>query len=707
VVIAAAWTALGVLMASYVYVYYTPGGLGHAWSEWLVQLVYLVPYLTTVLLCLVLALRQPPGRERRFWGYLGFSSLLLLTYESLFAYRVLAGLPEDWWGFQAGAVFPLVAALIFVVALSMLSRLGTSTLLSRIRVLADVVIEYYLVVLVLLALVLEPMMDLGGASLQTMLFAAASSAAGLVILAWCVMEAAGFKSTPWERWERVVVSGLAIYAVGAALWPVYWMATTVFHDTSLAQAVALMWMLGQGVTSMGALYRLVDGGSGDLGFKSDPSAYDPPPRPWTIPAAAIAGLMVVALWSAAGPEDSVMRPVVVISIPVLGALLAFRSLLLVWEAERRVARSSVDPVSGSPTLTEFDAVLHRNLELAGRFAEPLALVVVDVDRFGEINDAHGHQLGDRTLALIGATLREATQRDGMYSCRIGSDEFAVMIPGADGVAAFKAALRLQMQLEHAAAHAEVPFAASIGFAVFPEHGPDATVLMRAARDALDAAKTGDQGHVVAYDPEDAGLRRLGDADAAGSYLESMRVLARSVENRAPHSVGHGSAVAALAVMLARQLRLDEERVRLLEIAGELHDIGFISVSDAVLEKPGKLDAAERRLVEGHPEMGARLLTSLGIAEIPPWVRAHHERWDGRGYPRSLAGGEIPLGARILAVCDAFASMTAERPYRRALRRDEAIEQLGQGRGSQFDPAIVDEFFFVLSSTAGRGVGNEA
>ena len=159
-------------------------------------------------------------------------------------------------------------------------------------------------------------------------------------------------------------------------------------------------------------------------------------------------------------------------------------------------------------------------------------------------------------------------------------------------------------------------------------------------------------------------------------------------------------------MLGRQLRLDEERVRLLEIAGELHDIGFISVPDAVLEKPGKLDPAERRLVEGHPDMGARLLSSLGIPEIIPWIRSHHERWDGRGYPRGMAGGEIPLGARILAVCDAFASMTAERPYRRALRREEAVEELGQGRGGQFDPAIVDEFFFVLSSTAGRDVAND-
>jgi HD-GYP domain-containing protein (c-di-GMP phosphodiesterase class II) len=281
----------------------------------------------------------------------------------------------------------------------------------------------------------------------------------------------------------------------------------------------------------------------------------------------------------------------------------------------------------------------------------------------------------------------------------------VTVPGADGAAAFKAALRLQMHLEDASNHAEAPFTTSIGFAMYPEHGSDAAAVMDAARRAIEVAKTGEWGHVLIYDPEDAGLKRLGEPGAPGSYLESMRVLARSVENRTPHAIGHGSAVAALAVMLARRLRLDEERVRLLEIAGELHDLGFISVPDDVLEKPGKLDAAERRLVEGHPEMGARLLTSLGLPEMTPWIRSHHERWDGRGYPRGLSGHEIPLGARVLAVCDSFASMTSERPYRRALRRDEAIEELGQGRGSQFDPAIVDEFFFVLASTAGRGVGD--
>jgi HD-GYP domain-containing protein (c-di-GMP phosphodiesterase class II) len=192
------------------------------------------------------------------------------------------------------------------------------------------------------------------------------------------------------------------------------------------------------------------------------------------------------------------------------------------------------------------------------------------------------------------------------------------------------------------------------------------------------------------------MRRTGQPDAT-SYLETIRVLGRSVERRTPHRDGHASRVAGLAAELGAQLRLDRERLHLIEIAGELHDLGYVGVPDRIMEKPGPLEDAEYRVVQTHPDMGARILASIDLPEVVPWVRAHHERWDGRGYPRGLSGSEIPLGARILAVCDAYDAITHERPYRRALRHDEALEELGMGRGSAFDPGVVDEFFFMLKS----------
>jgi HD-GYP domain-containing protein (c-di-GMP phosphodiesterase class II) len=148
-------------------------------------------------------------------------------------------------------------------------------------------------------------------------------------------------------------------------------------------------------------------------------------------------------------------------------------------------------------------------------------------------------------------------------------------------------------------------------------------------------------------------------------------------------------------MTALALDLDEERVERIHAAGVLHDLGKLGIADAILQKPGPLDEAEWREMQRHPEVGARILEHAGMHDIARWVRAHHERVDGRGYPAGLPADRISLEARILAVADAYEAMIADRPYRPGMPVAAARQELLSCAGAQFDPAVVDAFLRAL------------
>jgi putative nucleotidyltransferase with HDIG domain len=176
------------------------------------------------------------------------------------------------------------------------------------------------------------------------------------------------------------------------------------------------------------------------------------------------------------------------------------------------------------------------------------------------------------------------------------------------------------------------------------------------------------------------------------FVTTMTTLADTIDLRDPYTAGHSKRVAAYSKLLAEDLGLTLEEVDHIECGALMHDIGKVGVPDAVLFKPGALDAEERMLIRGHPVIGAGILKGVpSMAEIVPCILHHHERVDGKGYPDGLAGEEIPLGARIIAVADAFDAMTTDRPYRRGLTVDAAIEELLKGENSQFDPRCVLAF----------------
>ncbi|MDQ3822949.1 MAG: HD-GYP domain-containing protein, partial [Actinomycetota bacterium] len=189
-------------------------------------------------------------------------------------------------------------------------------------------------------------------------------------------------------------------------------------------------------------------------------------------------------------------------------------------------------------------------------------------------------------------------------------------------------------------------------------------------------------------------------DRAARYRAAVS-LAKAVDARDAYTGSHSERVGELAARIAVRLGVDPDEVELTRLAGSLHDLGKLAIPEEILRKPGPLTDGERLVVERHPQIGFRMLESLGVDPVADWVLHHHERWDGGGYPDGIPGERIPLGARILFVADAYDAMTSDRVYRRRLSHADALAELQRCAGTQFDPEIVAAFVDELAETSAR------
>ena len=360
--------------------------------------------------------------------------------------------------------------------------------------------------------------------------------------------------------------------------------------------------------------------------------------------------------------------------------------------------ATTDPLTGLLNRRGLHQAIETELARHHRTGRPFSVVLADLDFFKRVNDAQGHQGGDEALITVAAIMQEHGRSIDVVA-RFGGEEFAIVLPDADEHEALSAAERLRHRIADRFAQEPVPLTASFGVASFPGHGATADALLRNADGALYAAKALGRARCVLWSPDLDDLLATRDTASGGpeaSRLASILALAEALDMRDPLTARHSETVARLCELMARQLGLPPSRVARIRVAGVLHDVGKISIPDAVLGKPGALDADEMAQMRRHPEAGARLVGGAGLADIHDWVLSHHERPDGEGYPRGLSGDEIPLEARILAVADAYEAMTADRVYRPALGSAVACEELRRCTGTQFDATVVAALLEVLS-----------
>ena len=387
--------------------------------------------------------------------------------------------------------------------------------------------------------------------------------------------------------------------------------------------------------------------------------------------------------------------------------------------------SRTDALTGVNNRRHFQEIFTEEFHRARRYNRPLALAVMDIDFFKAANDAFGHQAGDEILKLVAQVITENIRATDTVA-RLGGDEFAVLMPETTGENAVRVAERIRARLGQQAVGregVEMSLTTSVGVVDMTVSGADnPEAFFNLADQALYAAKRAGRNRVCwagdldgqpdqkALEPSQERvdnlcqeLARL-DAKFKRLFMNAIGGLISALEARDVHTANHSAKVRRYAVMIAKQTQLPEHAVEHIARAAMLHDIGKIGLPDSVLLKEGQLTDEEWALVRQHPVMSVRIMEGMAFLdqEIPA-VRYHHERYDGTGYPDGLSGSAIPLAARILAVADAFDAMTSSRVYRGGKSVAEALEELRRGRGSQFDPAVVDAF---LATVEAEGLDDE-
>jgi diguanylate cyclase (GGDEF)-like protein len=342
---------------------------------------------------------------------------------------------------------------------------------------------------------------------------------------------------------------------------------------------------------------------------------------------------------------------------------------LAGENERLLAVSRKEANTDSLTALPNRRALMRDLEtqlLQASEEWPLVLALFDLNGFKQYNDTFGHPAGDALLARLGDRLQRAIEGSGV-AYRMGGDEFCVLAT-ADASDSAAIARRAASALSERGK----------AFAIDCSYG--VASLPREASSASDALGVADQRM---YERK---------AERVSASRQSTDVLLKVLSERSPGLREHISEVAQLSAMLATSLGLPKAEVKRIELAGELHDIGKVAIPETILSKPGPLDQEEWEFIRRHTEIGERIVTAApSLAHTGELIRSHHERYDGSGYPDRLAGEDIPFGASILAVCDAFGAMTKERPYSDAITIAEALSELRRCSGSHFHPRVVDAF----------------
>jgi diguanylate cyclase (GGDEF)-like protein len=368
--------------------------------------------------------------------------------------------------------------------------------------------------------------------------------------------------------------------------------------------------------------------------------------------------------------------------------------------------ATVDQLTGVHNRQAILAELEKEIDRAARYGHQLSVVMVDIDHFKRLNDSHGHAAGDRMLREIADVLRTNLRTVDVVG-RYGGEEFLIVLPETDVDAAASLAEKLRRLVgRHEVAMTDgFRATATLSAGVAGGFGGHLNLenLVRDADNAMYSAKALGRDQVyVFHELEDNGLvRRAAIAPSARSQaIEVGRAafgaatdsLTAALDARPGWAGKPSTMIAGAAVELALGLGLPESEIERIRVASLLHDLGKLAIPEEILTKPGELNDPEWRIVSEHPKIGQVILEQAGALRDAATIVLHHHEWyDGRGYPHGLSGEEIPVGARIVAIADAYEAMVAGRPYRDAITHEAAIQELRRHGGMQFDPHLVEAF----------------
>lgn len=329
----------------------------------------------------------------------------------------------------------------------------------------------------------------------------------------------------------------------------------------------------------------------------------------------------------------------------------------------------------------------------------LAMILTDIDYFKHYNDLYGHQKGDEILRCIGEILRDNSGEKSI-TARYGGEEFAIILPNTNEEEALEIANKIRMIIEKTKFYGEENqpngvLTVSMGISTFPDKARNEVELIKSADDALYRAKFFNKNRVETYSSILDDLKNdIEEKDI--ELVTSIKTLISVINAKDRYTYGHSERVVLYSKLLAEKLGLSREDKTNLIQGSFMHDIGKINISKEILLKKMPLTKEEWEILKSHPEEGIEIIKPVkSLEKIIPIIKHHHERFDGTGYPCNLKGEEIPYLSRVLSVVDSFDAMTSNRPYNKRKTYEEAIVELRNFSGTQFDPSIAEKFIEVI------------
>lgn len=349
---------------------------------------------------------------------------------------------------------------------------------------------------------------------------------------------------------------------------------------------------------------------------------------------------------------------------------------------------------------QFRILLENEIENSDKNNSSLGLIMMDIDNFNMYNDLYSHECGDDILKATSTILKSIVKKNG-YVCRYGCDEFAIIFPNTDietlEMFAHNIIHKFEMvRSDYFSPKLSEKITLSIGLSEYPNRSKSKSELISHSDMALYHAKNLGRGRVHLYQDVISQIRKSISSDNQ-QLIGAFKGLLSTISAKDKYTHAHSERVSSYAVMIGKAMNLSLDEISVLEYAGLLHDIGKIEIPKTVLNKKDCLTDDEKIIIQQHPIFSENILEPLeDIDNLIDYVRHHHEKFDGSGYPDGLSGKEISLGARILCVADSFDAMISERPYSRRKTTEEALMELKQHSGTQFDPEIVDIFSSAMN-----------
>lgn len=363
---------------------------------------------------------------------------------------------------------------------------------------------------------------------------------------------------------------------------------------------------------------------------------------------------------------------------------------------------AVDPTTRFYNARYFQTRLEQECDRALRAGVPLSVAIVSLDGLEQMRAQGRAVAAEKAIEALSRHLAERLRAMDV-GCRIGVDELVAILPEVEGLDALRIGERLRAKVG-AAPGLEGGFTLSIGVASFPAQAARPELLSQNARTALEWARSHGGDRTFLFHADTAEIMRAQQHEKVAddeAILTTVAALAASIDARHPSTVFHSENVGRVAALVAAELGLPVDRAEDVRVAGLLHDVGKVGISDDVVVAYGPLSDAQEQELRRHPEIGERMLSGSRMASIAPWVLYHHERFDGSGYPAGLVGEEIPLEARILAVANAFDHLASGGPGRSPMAMAEVLAELERRCGSEFDPVPVA----ALRGLVGRGAAD--